>query len=396
MEQETQLSMQALQSAELAPIVAQVIANPHIDLLDWHVQAVSVGAGSQGAGGLGLFRLLGSATAHGQVYPWSMIVKVFSGSKSAGDPTGTNQIPSAWNYWKREILAYRSGMLAELAGNLVAPRCYGVTEHANDEWRIWLEDIQETSTSWTMARHGIAARHLGQFNGAYLTTRAVPAEQSWLYRGRAREWIAFAVPLLVGFQQYARSDSGRRWLSEQSVARIERLLAQRQMLLGLLDRLPVCLCHHDAFRRNLLARDGASAVAQTVAIDWSMVGYGGVGEDVGITIGIGLSWLEVAGDQAREMDQIIFDAYVEGLRDAGWQGDVHLARFGYTLTASLVIGVAWPIFMGALAFATDDGVRSMEATIGYQLNDILEQWATIQPFLLDLGDEALRLVDELG
>jgi hypothetical protein len=107
MEQETQLSMQALQSAELAPIVAQVIANPHIDFLDWHVQAVSVGAGSQGAGGLGLFRLLGSATANGQVYPWSMIVKVFSGSKSAGDPTGTNQVPSAWNYWKREILAYR-------------------------------------------------------------------------------------------------------------------------------------------------------------------------------------------------------------------------------------------------------------------------------------------------
>jgi hypothetical protein len=147
MEQATQLSMQALESDELASIVAHVIANPHIDCLDWHVQPVSVGAGSQGASGLGLFRLLGSATASGQVYPWSMIVKVFSGSKSAGDPTGTNQIPSAWNYWKREILAYRSGMMAELTGNLVAPRCYGVTEHANDEWRIWLEDIQETATT---------------------------------------------------------------------------------------------------------------------------------------------------------------------------------------------------------------------------------------------------------
>lgn len=303
MEQETQLSMQALQSAELAPIVAQVIANPHIDFLDWHVQSVSVGAGSQGAGGLGLFRLLGSAMANGQVYPWSMIVKVFSGSKSAGDPTGTNQIPSAWNYWKREILAYRSGILTELAGNLVAPRCYGITEHPNDEWRIWLEDIQETEATWTMARHGIAARHLGQFNGAYLTGRGVPAEQSWMYRGRAREWIEFAVPLLVGFQQYARSDSGRRWLTEQSVERIERLLAHRQTLLALLDRLPVCLCHHDAFRRNLLARDGASAAAQTVAIDWSMLGYGGVGEEVGITTGFGLSWLEVGRDQAKEMDR---------------------------------------------------------------------------------------------
>jgi len=101
-------------------------------------------------------------------------------------------------------------------------------------------------------------------------------------------------------------------------------------LLALLDRLPVCLCHHDAFRRNLLARDGISAEAQTVAIDWSMVGYGGVGEEVGITTAVDLSWLEVSGDQAGELDRIIFEAYVDGLRAAGWQGDVRLTRLEYT------------------------------------------------------------------
>jgi hypothetical protein len=132
-----------------------------------------------------------------------------------------------------------------------------------------------------------------------------------------------------------------------------------------------------------------------VAIDWSMVGYGGVGEEVGITTAVGLSWLEVSGDQARELDRIVFEAYVDGLRAAGWQGDVRLARLGYTITASLVTGVAWAMFMGALAFSTDDGVRSIEAAIGHQLDDILEQWAMVQPFLLDLGDEALRLADEL-
>ena len=74
------------------------------------------------------------------------------------------------------------------------------TEHPNDEWRIWLEDIQETPKTWTVERHGIAARHLGQFNGAYLTGRPLPAEQPWLYRGRAREWIEFAAPMFEGFQ----------------------------------------------------------------------------------------------------------------------------------------------------------------------------------------------------
>ena len=176
--------------------------------------------------------------------------------------------------------------------------------------------------------------------------------------------------------------------------RVERLLVNYQSLLPLLDKLPTCLCHHDGFRRNLLAVDGVNAKAQTVAIDWSMIGYGGVGEEIGITTSIALSWLEVAGDKAKEMDRITFESYVDGLRDCGWQGDIRLARFGYTATASLVTGVTWAMFMSG-PLSTDEGARGLELVIGYKLDDILEQWAMIQPFLLDLGDEALRLADEL-
>ena len=393
MAQGDQFSMQALQNSELVPIVAQVIDNPRIDSLDWQVQPVSGAGGGERAGVVGLFRLSGSAKAAGQVYPWSVIVKVFSGSKPPDAPD-FSQVPSTWNYWKREIMVYSSGIVTELAGNLIAPRCYGVTEHPNDEWRIWLEDIQETSKMWPMERHGLAARHLGQFNGAYLASRALPQEQPWMYRGRAGDWIKQAAPMFERFQQYAASVSGQRWLTEQSVERMQRLLLNHQSLLALLATLPVCLCHHDAFRRNLLARDDLKA--QTVAIDWSMLGYGGVGEEVGITTAIALSWLEVTGDQAREMDRLTFASYVDGLRDAGWQGDARLARFGYTTTASLVVGVTWAIFMGANAFSTDEGVRSLESVIGFKLDDILEQWAIVQPFLLDLGDEALQIMDEMG
>ncbi|HEU5102050.1 MAG TPA: phosphotransferase, partial [Roseiflexaceae bacterium] len=88
-------------------------------------------------------------------------------------------------------------------------------------------------------------------------------------------------------------------------------------LVALLDRLPVCLCHHDAFRSNMLARDGVNDEAQTVAVDWSMIGYGGIGEELGNTTACGLR-LDVAGEQAREMDQITFESYLDGLRDAGW------------------------------------------------------------------------------
>ncbi len=395
MAQATQRSAPPFQSAELAPVVAQLVDQPDIDLLEWRVDPVAGVGGSRMSGGQGIFRLTGSARAAGQFYPWSVIVKIFSGSDLTGDPNATAQIPSAWNYWKREVLAYQSGILADLAGNLVAARCFGVIEHPNDEWRIWLEDIQETPKTWTIERHGIAARHLGQFNGAFLTGRLLPAEQPWMYRGRPCEWIEFAAPMFEGFQHYAHSDSGRRWLSEHSVKRVQRLLANRQPLLTLLDRLPACLCHHDAFRRNLFARDGVHAQAQTVAIDWSMIGYGGIGAETGITTAVGLLLLEVAGDQAKEFDQITFSSYVAGLRDAGWQGDARLARFGYTATAALVAGAAWAIVVGVISLATAEGRRDTELNIGHKLDAIFAQWATTQPFLLDLGDEALQLANEL-
>ena len=54
------------------------------------------------------------------------------------------------------------------------------------------------------------------------------------------------------------------------------------------------------------------------------------------------------------------------------------------------------IILGVYLLSSDDGIRSTESTIGYKLDDILAQWATIHPFLLDLGDEALRLADTLG
>jgi hypothetical protein len=179
------------------------------------------------------------------------------------------------------------------------------------------------------------------------------------------------------------------------VARIQRLIENHQSLLRQLDTLPVCLCHHDAFRRNLMLRDRGNAGAQTIAIDWAMMGYGGVGEEIGITTAVALHWLEVAADQAQELDRSIFESYVTGLRDAGWQGDVRLARFGYTATAALVSWVAMTSNSGVYGLSSDEGIRSTESMIGYRLDDILAQWATIHPFLLDLGDEALRLAATL-
>ncbi len=54
------------------------------------------------------------------------------------------------------------------------------------------------------------------------------------------------------------------------------------------------------------------------------------------------------------------------------------------------------MIMGAVVMSTDEGARSIASVIGAPLDDVLAQWAAIQPFLLDLGDEALLLAEELG
>jgi hypothetical protein len=306
----------------------------------------------------------------------------------------TIQDPAAWNYWAREMLTYRSGMLSDLGGNLVAPHFYGVTETLNDEYWVWLEDVQETIKTWSMARYGLAVRHLGQFNGTYLVSRSLPEEKPWMYPGRTAEWVKVAERMFPDLQQYAETTSGQRWLSRQTLERMGRLFPKVPSLIAFLDRLPTCLCHHDAFRRNLLAFDLPGEDPKTFAVDWSMFGYGRVGQETGITTAVSLVWVEFDGSQAKELDQLIFESYINGLQDVGWHGDIRLARFGYSITAALSMGLSWLTFMGT-ALSSDEGVRGIESDFGHPIEEILAQWATVLPFLLDLGDEAIQLMEEI-
>ena len=113
-----------------------------------------------------------------------------------------------------------------------------------------------------------------------------------------------------------------------------------------------------------------------------MIGYGGIGAEIGITTAVGLSLLEVAGDQAREFDQITFSAYVEGLRDAGWQGDALTGAVWLHGNGCACGRGGLGHVVGVIGLSTAEGRRDFELNIGHKLDDILEQWATTQPFCL--------------
>jgi len=158
-----------------------------------------------------------------------------------------------------------------------------------------------------------------------------------------------------------------------------------------LQRLPRTLCHYDAFRPNLFARRGPFGEDQTVAIDWSFIGVGGVGEELAVMVASTIGWFEVDGGLARTLGETIFEGYLEGLRDAGWAGDVRMARLGYAIS---VARNAIP-FSGVWLMADEASWERTRHIWGRSLDEIVKQWSLLTYFLLDMADEARQLMGEL-
>lgn len=373
-----------LYPATPAPLVAQALNKIDLEILDWRVTPL----GAQGSKavdiGEGVWRVSGAAQDRDGVHPWSLIRKGLHASDAfnARDPT-------SWNYWKREALAFQSGLLADLPGALRAPRCYAVQEDGGDRVWLWLEDIQESVGAWTMAHYHLAARHLGQFNGAYLCGYPLPKAEPWLSWGRVRQGLTGLQSSLAQVDALAQTPMGQRVLRGDTLSRLYHLHADSAALLQAFDRLPVCFCHHDAFRRKLMLRETTAGSRQTVAIDWAITGFGRLGEEIADTTSITIAFVELSASQCNELDQAVFAGYVEGLRDAGWRGDARQARLGYSVSAA--IRMVGGCFACIRLMGTSEAFNQWEPIFRKPFDDFSEHLAQALPFFLDLGDEAVVL-----
>lgn len=386
---ESQLN--TVDQAMLTPIVQRVLNKNMLAIIDWAWQPVQGGSAKAVGTGLGVYRFFGHACIGDDSVPWTVILKAYRLAKAdEGSIASGNEGQTAWNYWKREALAYASGLLEELPGELVAPRCYGVVEHPNDEVWMWLEDIgEEGGGKWSLEQFGIAAYHLGQFNGAYLAGHPL-SDEPWLTRGRVRVYLDMCAPLIPELRVQATHPFASRWLTTDHIERILGLWSEREKYLQAFDRLPRCLCHHDAHRRNLFVRRDHHSRKQTVAIDWAIIGTGAVGEEIATLVTTSLRWLDADIKDASALDALVFQNYLAGLRQAGWDGDEALVRFGYTTAATYFNAVGGLVM---LPFVLDAQHHPLaEQVFGYPLEQILTQWAGLQGFLLDLSDEMRQLL----
>jgi hypothetical protein len=379
----------AIDRKMLTCVVREALRSETVEIADWRIHSLR----SELGGGSSVNLISGVGRDHEQPIEWSVVLKIVSAPPLCveGLSVESGRGISDYNYWKREPLIYQSGLLREIAGGLTAARCFGVVEQSEDTAWIWLEAIADTiGTSWPLERYGIAARHLGQFNGTNLTEKAA-CSREWLSHDWLSAWLnrwTFMVDIIKA-ERIWEHHLVRHAFPVSVRDRLLVLWAERGALIGNLRRLPQSFCHRDANRSNLFARDEPNGLAQTVAVDWAFAGAGAIGEEIAQLVTSSLLRVKIGASDSVRLDEIVFGGYIEGLRDAGWRGDPRIARLGYATSAALRWGI--PGLFGLVYVLVEGKHAEAERKFGLPIENLMEQWGKVVCFLLDLANEARDL-----
>lgn len=367
-------------SGQLQDAVRLALGDPNALLGRWEVTTLGDGAGAR-AGQSQLHLLSGAAYVGSSERSWRLALKALV-------PMADRDDPKDIRYWKREALLYGARLLDALPSGLRAPRCFGCDELEDGTFWLWLEHIQEDGErAWPPERWALAARRLGQFNGAYLDGRPLPSAP-WLGARRLRTWLNHHRPLVARIAAAPRNPEVHQWWPSSVVDAILRLWDERDAFCAALERLPQTFCHGDAIRRNLFACRGADGTEETIAIDWEFAGYYAIGEEVGQTISVAAAFFDLEPADLPALDEKLFAGYLAGLRDVGWRGDPRQVRFAYAAHAALRNA-----FNAVGATVPDDARRAASArNQGRTWEDLAERRAAVRPFLLERADEARRLL----
>jgi len=373
----------AIDKAALTPLVRGALNSPTVEVTSWDSEQLHGGLGT----GTAVHRFTGNACDQDRGVAWSLILKELSLEG------GTVEV-WAEEANRGEVAAYQSGWLDDLPGGLTAPQCYGVTDHPDGTCWLWLEDVtDEIGKPWPLKHYSVVARHLGQFNGAYLVDRPMPS-LPWLTSGGQRETFDQLAPVMLVLRDSLDHPLVNQLLPGDAGERLLRIWEERDLYLDALDRLPQTLCHGDAFHRNLFARKTATREDETVAVDWAYAGRRATGAELVPLIQAGVGFFEIELAQLQDLEATAFEGYLEGLRDAGWRGDRQQVRLGYT-AASL------HYFIGTTAMAVpmilDENLHGwFQQSFGHPVDEVLDHWSQGGEFIRSRIYEARELIEAHG
>ncbi|PYE48370.1 phosphotransferase [Deinococcus yavapaiensis] len=318
-----------------------------------------------------LFLLQGHALTEGTLQPWSLVLKTFEKLDAQ------QQSHDLWAL-TREYEAYHSNLLSNLPGPVRVPRAYALTERGDQRW-LWLEYVRETTPTWTLETYAHAARQLGAFNGAYLTGTPLP-DAPWLLRNLVEQWSTMFAPTSAW-----QAPLVRQFFPPDLQANVLRLWDERTVFYQALRSLPQVFSHFDFHRRNLLVRH-----EEIVAVDWAWCGHGAVGGDVVSLVGSTCMLGEWDVEEIEVLEGVVFEAYLEGLRIAGWRGDASVVRLGYAAWLALHFGLVGPT-LTAVWTLEDRQVRATEL-FGGTPEELAGRWSVLTEFSLRRAEEARALL----
>lgn len=233
--------------------------------------------------------------------------------------------PTALELWEREALAYKRDVVQVWAQEqIVVPECL-LIDRGVDHVDLWLEDVDGLpGERWGLDDYASAARALGAAQGR-VARFGGPANLPFLSRSFLRDYssekpvdwdllhsdAAWADPLV------SRNVPGQ--LREGAI----RLHANRERLDAVAEALPPAICHLDFWTKNLFRRGD-----EIVVVDWATVGDGALGEDIGNLIPDAVFDHFVPAAQLPDLETAVYDAYLDGVRAAGWSDDPRLVQLG--------------------------------------------------------------------
>jgi hypothetical protein len=264
----------------------------------------------------------GSAILKGARPPDGYRGELPAGRAAAPTAWPTSDEPSHWNYWRRETLAYETGLAATAYGDagICGPSLLTARERADGSIELWLADVGGTGGfGWPVARLGRFAAELGA--GQARWAGHVPVSSGWLSRHwlagyltegpssrvsiRATDWDH---PSVAAWPPRVRHQLRALWVSQR------RVLASAQAS----ER---TLCHLDVWPANLID-DGR----RSVLLDWAFTGAGALGEDPANLILDSFADGLMDAALLPEVTEGVTEGYLAGLRDGGWVGSGDAVR----------------------------------------------------------------------
>jgi hypothetical protein len=327
----------------------------------------------------------------------STVLKVVSppGVRATSEEWNSSEDPSHWNYWEREALAYERGVTSVYsAAGISGPRLLSLNRRPNGEVSLWLEDAQSEDgsvpgTRWRMEDYRRFAYGLGLAQGSLALTGSA-LDHPWLTRRFLRDYVLS--------KQMERSilysdEAWRRPLVRDNFPSglrrgLVRLHEERERFFSLMERLPRTLCHLDVWPNNLFARkDGTFTL-----VDWSFVGEGALGEDIGNLVPDSVFDLFVPARKLAVLEREVFGGYLSGLRQAGWDGDERMVRLGMCASA-VKYGWLGPLMLQRASNASQLGYGGRETVDAERL---YAERGIALAFLASWAEEARALAEELG